>query len=264
MPDLKIQQYYDALNRHDLPLLERLVADDLVHHGIPGSTRDAFKRTLTEYRKRLSRPPPHVDDMLSDGDRVAVRTTTSGTHLGMFLNHPPSGRRFAASALGFYRIEAECHQRNLGGLRHDRNVAPARALHAALRMPAPAIGNEWIAASVVRSEAPATPPKAGRPPGPALTFSLREIRADPLGFLVSCIASLAIMFATSATDGETILLNRPSAIRHVLHEREPIYSKLEHARSALAQAYARRRPADHRRACLETGSSVAPAGARAA
>ena len=39
-------------------------------------------------------------------DRVAVRVTVRGTHDGAFLGRPATGRAFAVSAVGIFRIRA--------------------------------------------------------------------------------------------------------------------------------------------------------------
>ena len=45
-----------------------------------------------------------VEDLLAEGDRVAVRSTVTGTHRGEFLVVPPTGRRVAVTTMAFYRL----------------------------------------------------------------------------------------------------------------------------------------------------------------
>ncbi|GGC93932.1 hypothetical protein GCM10011512_21210 [Tersicoccus solisilvae] len=46
------------------------------------------------------------EDLLVDGDRVAVRNTVTGTHRGAFLGHPPTGRRIAIRTMDVHRVRA--------------------------------------------------------------------------------------------------------------------------------------------------------------
>ena len=45
-----------------------------------------------------------LEDVVADGDKVAARFTMRGTHTGVFMGVPPSGRPFTATSLGIYRI----------------------------------------------------------------------------------------------------------------------------------------------------------------
>ena len=45
-----------------------------------------------------------VCDAFGDGDRVAVRLITRGTHTGEFLGTPPTGKAFEIEAIHIFRI----------------------------------------------------------------------------------------------------------------------------------------------------------------
>lgn len=47
-----------------------------------------------------------IDDILAEDDRVAVRATWRGTHLGGFRGVPASGRRVEFSGTEIWRVEA--------------------------------------------------------------------------------------------------------------------------------------------------------------
>jgi predicted ester cyclase len=44
-------------------------------------------------------------DAFADGDRVAMRVATRGTHTGEFKGKPATGRPFGLEAIHIYRIE---------------------------------------------------------------------------------------------------------------------------------------------------------------
>jgi predicted ester cyclase len=44
-----------------------------------------------------------IVDLVAEGDRVAVAWTVEGTHRGMLLGIPASGRYFRLSGMAFYR-----------------------------------------------------------------------------------------------------------------------------------------------------------------
>jgi predicted ester cyclase len=50
---------------------------------------------------------PHftVEDLVAENDRVVVRWTNSGTHIGEFVGIPPTGRTFTIAGIDIYRLD---------------------------------------------------------------------------------------------------------------------------------------------------------------
>lgn len=104
-----------------------LVAEDFVRHstaaGPPGvrSRADLIDFLRVE---RDTFPDAHetVEDLVAEGDRVAVRHRFTGTQLGLLGRLPPTGRRLTADYLAIYRVvdglvvEAWAEWDNLAGL----------------------------------------------------------------------------------------------------------------------------------------------------
>ena len=45
-----------------------------------------------------------VDEMLSDGDKVVIRSTMKGTHKGTFMNIPATGKPISVEGIDIVRI----------------------------------------------------------------------------------------------------------------------------------------------------------------
>ncbi len=45
-----------------------------------------------------------IEDLVGEGDTVAVRSTLRGTHRGAFLGVPPTGRHRTVMGMAFYRL----------------------------------------------------------------------------------------------------------------------------------------------------------------
>ena len=102
-----VGRYYDkVLNGRDLAVLDEIVADDYVENDpLPGqgSGRDGLRQRVEMLIDGLD---PHftVEDMIAEGDRVAVRWTTRGTHDGELLGFAPTGTPVAFTGISFFTV----------------------------------------------------------------------------------------------------------------------------------------------------------------
>jgi steroid delta-isomerase-like uncharacterized protein len=103
-----VERYYDeVLNGRDLAVLNEIVADDYVENDpLPGqgTGRGGLRQRVEMLIDGLD---PHftVEDMIAEGDRVAVRWTNSGTHRKDFLGIPATGRSFTIAGIDIHRIQ---------------------------------------------------------------------------------------------------------------------------------------------------------------
>jgi hypothetical protein len=68
----------------------------------PGT--EGLKQTIITYRSAFPDLKATVDDIFAEGDRVAYRWSTRGTHLGDWLGIPPTGNHMAATGISIFRI----------------------------------------------------------------------------------------------------------------------------------------------------------------
>jgi steroid delta-isomerase-like uncharacterized protein len=103
-----VRRYYqEALNLGRFDRLDDLLTAEFVDHeelhGIP-PTRDGLKQKYTTLRAGFSDFAFTVEDLFSAEDRVAARVTVRGTHDGEFMGRPATGRSFAVTSVGIFRI----------------------------------------------------------------------------------------------------------------------------------------------------------------
>ena len=100
-----VRRYYDeVLNQGKVEVLEELAIPDYVeHNSFPGQAAG-----LVGLRQRAAalwiafRPQFTLDDLIGEGDRVAVRWTNHGTHQGDFLGMPATGRTFTITGIDIH------------------------------------------------------------------------------------------------------------------------------------------------------------------
>lgn len=100
-------RYFDAFNTGDLDALDALLASDYVHYGALGPDQD---RELHKQRVQMTRTGfPDlvytVDDIIIDGDLVAIRWTLDGTNDGEYAGQPPTGNTVQVTGIHIHRIE---------------------------------------------------------------------------------------------------------------------------------------------------------------
>jgi len=103
-----VRRFYDeALNDRRVEVIDELaLADYAEHDPLPGQ-RDGLvglKDRVTMFIEGLA-PTFTVEDVIAEGDRVVVRWTNNGTHVGAFLGIPPTRRSFSIAGIDIYRVE---------------------------------------------------------------------------------------------------------------------------------------------------------------
>jgi steroid delta-isomerase-like uncharacterized protein len=76
-------------------LADELIAEDFVNRNpIPGQTpgREGVKANVNALRTAFPDLSVTIEEMITDGDRVVLRDTITGTHQGTFAGVPPTGR----------------------------------------------------------------------------------------------------------------------------------------------------------------------------
>jgi steroid delta-isomerase-like uncharacterized protein len=97
--------YEECINPNQLELLSRFVADGYVGpQGDRGPS--AYAATLTSLRQGFPDVRFSVEDLVAEGDRVAVRWTWLGTHAGTFNGIPASARSVRNEGIAIYQLEA--------------------------------------------------------------------------------------------------------------------------------------------------------------
>ena len=101
-----VRLLYAQLNSGDVSTIADLVTQDYVEHDpLPGqgTGRDGVVDRFTMLVQGLA---PHftIDDVIAEGDKVVVRWTNAGTHVGEFLGIPASGKTFSIGGIDIYRV----------------------------------------------------------------------------------------------------------------------------------------------------------------
>ena len=86
--------------------VDELLADDFVGHTWPstGNPRADLKGAIDRTSKGLADPVFTIEDVIAEGDRVAVRLTAAATQVGELMGMPPSGKRYEIGEIHVFRL----------------------------------------------------------------------------------------------------------------------------------------------------------------
>jgi steroid delta-isomerase-like uncharacterized protein len=101
-----IRAHYDsAANAYRPSVIDRQVAADFVDHVQPEATGpEGVKAQVRALRAAFPDLTVTIEDLVAEGDLVAVRATWRGTHQGSFRGVPPIGRRIELCCMAFWRV----------------------------------------------------------------------------------------------------------------------------------------------------------------
>ncbi|HEY3192704.1 MAG TPA: ester cyclase [Solirubrobacterales bacterium] len=100
--------FSEVMSQGKLEVIDELCAADYTEHDpFPGTSADVagLKEGVTQIREAFPDLQATPDDIVVEGDRVAVRSTVRGTHEGDFMGIPASGKKIEVSNFDFVRIE---------------------------------------------------------------------------------------------------------------------------------------------------------------
>ncbi len=101
-----LEKYLDAYNQGALDQLDELVSENYIHHNNGNNlTLAQFKRGATWLRNGMPDFRINVEDMVSEGDKVAVRFIGYGTHASSLLGETPTQKTISIHGITIYRIE---------------------------------------------------------------------------------------------------------------------------------------------------------------
>jgi steroid delta-isomerase-like uncharacterized protein len=103
----QVRRYYEAvLNGGNIDLLEEIAIPDYYEHDpLPGQADglEGLKQRVGMLRSAFQ-PYFTLEDMIAEEDKVVVRWTNRGRHVGEFMGIPPTGKSFSIAGIDIHRL----------------------------------------------------------------------------------------------------------------------------------------------------------------
>jgi predicted ester cyclase len=99
--------YEEVFNKGNLAVIPELIDKNFVFDSPFGKYNglDGFKQMITLTRAAFPDIQFKVDDMVAEGDKIAVRLSIRGTFKGKFGDYEPTGKQINVTAAYFYRFK---------------------------------------------------------------------------------------------------------------------------------------------------------------
>lgn len=102
-----VKRYPKAVSSGDFDVIEAICTDAVVNHTPLADVQGHV--ALTEYETRIHEAFPGFDvtfdELLVEGNRVAMRLTITGVHQGPMMDIEPTGRKVTFGNMIFHRME---------------------------------------------------------------------------------------------------------------------------------------------------------------
>jgi len=131
-----MRRFVEFINTGSEKLADELISPNAIFH-VPGRAEPmrgpaGYLAIIGMMRGGFPDIQWTLEEMIAENDKVAARFTMRGTHRGIFLGVPPTGKTIAVQAMNFYRLSAaqfveERGQPDLLGLLQQIGAVPTPA-----------------------------------------------------------------------------------------------------------------------------------------
>ena len=97
----------EGFGEGNLAVADEVGATDFINHNpVAGQQpgREGLKAAVAMLRGAFPDLRVQIENLISEGDKVALRDTISGTHLGSFAGIPPTGEQVEVARIAIFRV----------------------------------------------------------------------------------------------------------------------------------------------------------------
>ena len=106
----RIRIFYETFNTSDANLLDQIIAEDWVNIPVnpgQGPGREGFKQMIPGFAATFADGNLMIEDIVQEGNKVAVRSTYTAKQIGPFAGFPAKGREFTIMTIDIHEFNDE-------------------------------------------------------------------------------------------------------------------------------------------------------------
>lgn len=97
-------RFYDLLSQGQIDAIIDQIGEGYVGHGFGDGGADSLRQSLQMMRGAFPDLSFTVEDTITEGDKVVVKSTLRGTHQGPFAGRPASGNSVEVGSCDVFRV----------------------------------------------------------------------------------------------------------------------------------------------------------------
>ncbi|HBY95362.1 MAG: ester cyclase [Ardenticatenaceae bacterium] len=97
----------EVINKQNLAVIDETHTSDSINHFLPPGLPQGpagEKQLSTMFFSAFPDGKFTIEDLIAEGDKIAMRYTYRGTHKGDFQGIPPTGKQFTATGINILRF----------------------------------------------------------------------------------------------------------------------------------------------------------------
>ena len=103
-----VRRFWGVWEEGNIDLIDELLAPDYLNHTPASPDQptgpEGVKAVVAMFRSAIPDLRVVVEDMIAEGEKVAVRYTLEGTHEGELFGVPPTGQRLSIKSIAVERV----------------------------------------------------------------------------------------------------------------------------------------------------------------
>jgi steroid delta-isomerase-like uncharacterized protein len=102
-----VRRYFEGWANHgDTTVADELIATNVVLRNPPAvlHSLEEYKNGMAKFHTAFPDLRFTVEDLVAEGDKIVVRWTLHGTHLGEYQGRPPTGKTMTITGVSIFRI----------------------------------------------------------------------------------------------------------------------------------------------------------------
>ncbi len=103
-----VRRFWGVWEEGNIDLVDELLAPDYINHTPASPDQptgpEGVKGVVAMFRSAIPDLRVVVEDMIAEGEKVAVRYTLEGTHEGELFGVPPTGQRLSIKSITVERV----------------------------------------------------------------------------------------------------------------------------------------------------------------
>jgi steroid delta-isomerase-like uncharacterized protein len=98
--------FKEGMGEKKFEVFDELIAEKFINHGMPNAEPgpEGFKTIVSQFLEGFPDMNVEIYNIVAEDDMVATRGVMTGSHKGVFMGVPPTGRKIKIDYIDFWKL----------------------------------------------------------------------------------------------------------------------------------------------------------------